>query len=152
MEEFSLKKLIVKLMSLILVAIIIAGTVLAGCSDSRNVQNNDSQKSSQEEIVLSYVGVKIIGPDSEEIVNTIAVGVFEKANEVLNECFNQNSIMCDGLDNNFITSINGIENTQTDGWVLYIDGNISDVGVNDAKVVDGTNISLEWKNYDEAFK
>lgn len=139
-----MKKLVVKFMCLLLVAIMIGGTVLAGCSDRSNAPKVDTSTDTQEPIELIQVGVKIIGPDEENILDTIVVGKFDTANEVFNESFNQNSILNDGLSDGFITAINGIENTDTEGWLFFVDGEAASVGINDAKVKNDTQISLEW--------
>lgn len=146
-----MKHLVVKVVCLILVAIIMIGTVLAGCSDKPRT-NNTEQVQDQKEIVLTNVDVKVIGPDGDVLADTTVSGQFKTADEALNECFNKNAIMCDGLYEGFITSVADIENTDTDGWILYVNGKVSDKGVKETKVKEGTVISLEWKNYDETYR
>lgn len=53
----------------------------------------------------------------------------------------------DGMFDHF----DGIDSTKTDGWLLYVDGDLSDVGAKDVPLQEDMLIIFSYDNYDEAF-
>lgn len=53
----------------------------------------------------------------------------------------------DGMFDNF----GGEASTNTDGWLLYVNGALSDVGAGDTKLQDNDQVAFRYVNYDEAF-
>ena len=54
-------------------------------------------------------------------------------------------------ENGFFDNFGGIASTQTDGWLLYVDGKLSDFGAKETVVKEGTVIEFKYVNYNEAF-
>lgn len=60
-----------------------------------------------------------------------------------NFAFTESNGMYDGFG--------GEMSTETDGWLLYINGEQAQVGANDSAVVEGDVVEFRYENYDEAF-
>ena len=51
----------------------------------------------------------------------------------------------------FISAIAGIESSSTDGWLLYVNGEMAQVGANEQPVTEGDTVEWKYLNYNEAF-
>ncbi|MCI8553415.1 MAG: DUF4430 domain-containing protein [Clostridiales bacterium] len=55
------------------------------------------------------------------------------------------------FQNGMFDHFGGEDSTNTDGWLLYINDVLSDVGASQAKVADQDRVEFRYVNYDEAF-
>lgn len=55
-------------------------------------------------------------------------------------------------DNGLYDGFGGLDSTLTDGWLLYINGELSEVGADTAKIKDGDVIEFCYKNYEMAYE
>lgn len=55
------------------------------------------------------------------------------------------------VENGFFDNIGGFASTQSDGWLLYYNGELAAVGAADIQLTDGDVVEFKWENYDEAF-
>ena len=53
--------------------------------------------------------------------------------------------------NGMFDSFSGIESTKENGWLLYINGSLSQTGAATAAVADGDKVEFRYVNYDNAF-
>ncbi len=56
------------------------------------------------------------------------------------------------MDNGLYDGFGGLNSTLTDGWLLYINGELSEVGADTAKIKDGDVIEFCYENYAMAYE
>ena len=54
-------------------------------------------------------------------------------------------------EDGFFDNIGGYAATETDGWLLYYNGELAPVGAEDLILEEGDTVSFSWENYNEAF-
>lgn len=72
------------------------------------------------------------------------------AEDILIEACQKNKIPYT-LNNNMFDNFGGISSTQTDGWILFIDGEVANAGAKFIDINDGFQIEFRYVNYDEVF-
>ncbi len=70
--------------------------------------------------------------------------------EVLVETCQKNKIPYT-LTNNMFDNFGGIASTQTDGWILYINGEVAQAGAKFIPLEDNFLVEFKYVNYDEIF-
>lgn len=55
------------------------------------------------------------------------------------------------LNDGMFDSLGGYDSTMQDGWILYHDGNLTDVGAEDTLLEDGFLVEFRYVNYTEVF-
>ena len=74
----------------------------------------------------------------------------ENVEEALVKTCQQNKIPYT-LTNNMFDNFGGIASTQTDGWILYVNGELAQAGAKFITLEDGFLIEFKYVNYDEVF-
>ncbi len=54
-------------------------------------------------------------------------------------------------ENGFISSIGGVAGTDTDGWLMFINGEMAQLGASEQPVAEGDTLEWQYLNYAEAF-
>lgn len=70
--------------------------------------------------------------------------------EVLVETCRKNKIPYT-LTNNMFDNFGGIPSTQTDGWILYVNGEVAQAGAKFIPLEDNFLVEFKYVNYDEVF-
>lgn len=55
------------------------------------------------------------------------------------------------FENGMFDNFEGIASTMDEGWLLYYEGELSDVGASSIELLDNFNIEFRYVNYDESF-
>ena len=55
------------------------------------------------------------------------------------------------LKENMFDNFGGIASTKEEGWLLYVNGALAEVGANAIQLEDGFLVEFKYVNYDEAF-
>ena len=55
------------------------------------------------------------------------------------------------FQNGMFDNFGGIASTQTDGWLLYVNDTLAEVGAKDVALQDGDRVAFRYENYDTAF-
>lgn len=55
------------------------------------------------------------------------------------------------LTNNMFDNFGGIASTQTDGWILYVNGEVAQAGAKFIPLEDNFLVEFKYVNYDEVF-
>ncbi len=55
------------------------------------------------------------------------------------------------LNNHMFDGFGGYDSTDTDGWILYIDGELADKGAYQISLEDGFHVEFRYVNYNEVF-
>ena len=94
-----------------------------------------------------------ISCDSEAFSVSGSVELPDTANSA--ECFRQlcniNDIVIEGVDDGFITSVNGIENEGNYAWIFYINNELAETGTKNHVPEDGTLVSLKCIDWTQLF-
>ncbi len=69
------------------------------------------------------------------------------AGEYFRQLGNKNELVIKGVDDGYITSVDGTENGDTYAWMFYINGELSDVGVKDYIPADGDKLELVYLDW-----
>lgn len=93
--------------------------------------------------------VSILYGDREIISEDIAT-MGNTAEDVLLEVCQKNKIPY-RLNNHMFDGFGGFDSTDTDGWILYVNGVIADKGAYEMKIEDGFDVSFVYVNYNEVF-
>lgn len=96
--------------------------------------------------------VRITGPDSYVLFDQ-AVTVTTKqptAMDATSAAIKQGGLKIEESDG-FVSAISDIQSTQTDGWLLYINGEIASVGAKEQAITEGDTVEWRYVNYDEVF-
>jgi hypothetical protein len=54
-------------------------------------------------------------------------------------------------EDGFFDNIGGYASNDTDGWLLYYNGELAAVGAADLIIEEGDSVVFSWENYDEVF-
>ncbi len=84
--------------------------------------------------------------DAETTVSSAA----PNAEEAVKQACKENNIPMT-LTGGMFDGFGGQKSTQTDGWLLYVNGKQAEKGAADIPIQDGDQISFRYENYDEAF-
>ena len=93
-----------------------------------------------------------IAKDGSEILAADVVVPGDKpsvADAVIKAC--QQKKMAYTYEDGMFDGFNGIASTQTDGWLLYIDGELAQSGAKDIELAEDMLIIFSYDNYDTAF-
>ncbi len=55
------------------------------------------------------------------------------------------------FENGMFDNFEGIASTMDEGWLLYYEGELSDVGASSVKLTDNFDVEFRYVNYDESF-
>lgn len=55
------------------------------------------------------------------------------------------------LNNNMFDNFGGIPSSQTDGWILYVNGEVAQAGAKFIELEDNFLVEFKYVNYDEVF-
>lgn len=123
---------------LVLFAVLVSSAAcLSGCAGG----NTDSAQLS--------VSVKIAA-DEELLSKTVSVDEGATADKAIISACQEKKLaytFVEGMFDNFGT----VASTLTDGWLLYINGEIAEVGAAQIELHDGDTLEFLYQNYDEAF-
>ena len=122
--------------------------VCAGCSVKPAGQ--EGQSSDGVAGVAVQVTVKIVSTEKTILDQQISFPEEVTAGRAVKDaCQSQNMayVVKDGL----YSSFDGIDSTQTDGWLFYLNDELPDRGADDVTVSDGDVVEFRYVNYDKAF-
>ncbi|MFA9381882.1 MAG: DUF4430 domain-containing protein [Acetanaerobacterium sp.] len=99
------------------------------------------------------VAVRLIGPDETALFDdTVTVTTEEPyAIDATTQALIDGELSPVQESDGFITALAGIESTQTDGWLMYINGEMAMLGANEQPVIEGDVLEWKYVNYDETF-
>ena len=97
------------------------------------------------------VSVKIESTDKVLLEDEVSIATNEAnaAQAIIEAC--QAKKMAYTLNDGMFDNFDGIASTQTDGWILFINGETSDYGAKDTKVSANDMVEFRYVNYDEVF-
>lgn len=120
----------------LLCAIIMLLPALAGCSAPKTVKAAVKITSATAEVVLEKtVDVTGSNPTAKDAIVEAC-----KAGDVY-------YTLANGMFDNF----NHEASTKTDGWLLYVNDKLADVGAESYTLQEGDKVEFRYVNYDEAF-
>lgn len=126
-----------KRLGAVLACIFLVAALFAGCSQ------NAGEKIS--------VSVKITGPENVLLEETAAVAQENPTakDAIIAAC--QEKKMAFTYEKTMFDNFDNIASTKTDGWLLYVNGKLSDVGADTAQIAEGDLVEFRYENYDQAF-
>lgn len=130
-----MKKKQQSLLSLLLVSLLACCLILAGC------QSNQAEISGQ---------VRLTGPDGVVLDQQLKINEGSNAADAIIAACQAANLAYQATDG-FFESFNGIDSTQTDGWLLYYNDELAQVGSKDIQLEEGFLAEFRYVNYDEAF-
>lgn len=123
-------------MKKILVICLIVVLCLSGCQ----------QKPAAPEVTGSVAVVY----NEQIIVSDEVTTTCDDAEEVLLEVLQKHKIPY-RLNNHMFDGFGGYDSTDTDGWILYINGGLADKGAYEIPLEDGFYVEFRYVNYNETF-
>ncbi len=102
-------------------------------------------------------------PTTPEITGSVAVLYGEQAivsEDVTTTCDDAEEVLLEvcqkhkvpyRLDNHMFDGFGGYDSTDTDGWILYINGELADKGAYEISLEDGFRVEFRYVNYNEVF-
>lgn len=72
--------------------------------------------------------------------------------EYFRQLCNDNDIVIKGIDDGYVTEIDGVASEGDYAWMFFINGELSEVGIDDYVPVQDDSISLEYVNWTEIFE
>lgn len=105
---------------------------------------------SQESESTVHGVVSLLGPDMEYQINVTVTGENPTAEDAILAACQQEKMsytLTDGLFDRF----NGQASTATEGWLFYMDGQLSAVGAKEVVLQDDFHITIQYENYQKAF-
>lgn len=109
----------------------------------------DTEKDPHENDVITSVA--LVDKTGEAFLDTeVYVGKGKRASDaVLAAC--KEAKLTFTYKNGMFDNFEDIASTNDEGWILYIDGDLSDKGADDVTVKNGMDIRFRYEVYDEAF-
>lgn len=127
---------------------------LAACGQKQPPASSQSLSSLSESAPDAPVGitgtVTLEGPESATQGPITLEGDAPNATEAFLAFCKAQGITYDYKEG-FFSGFGGIASTATDGWLLYVDGELAQVGADDIALADGFDLAFRWANYDKAF-
>ncbi len=72
--------------------------------------------------------------------------------EYFRQLCNDNDIVIKGVDDGYVTEIDGVASEGDYAWMFFINGELSEVGIDDYVPAQDDSISLEYVNWTEFFE
>lgn len=141
-------KLSFKIVAIILVVFMFAATIVVGLSGySLTDDPIIPEISSRDDSSLpstQKVSLLITSPDGSELTSGEITVVNTSALDATKEYLSKNEISFETNESTF-TAISDVTNTETEGWVLYIDGSKSAVNPSTLILKEGSQIEWKWE-------
>lgn len=135
-----------RILSVILTAVMLFA--LIGCK-----QKNET--SSETVSVLITVGAYEAGKTAEDYDFYLSGTPEYRENQTAGNYFralcNENNVEIKGVDDGYITEINGFENGDTFAWMFYVNGVLAEKGVKDIHPSANDEIVLSYVDWTELF-
>ena len=85
--------------------------------------------------------------DDETLSDTLSLPDASAAGEYFRQLCNKNDFEIVGIDEGYVTRVEGLENNDTNAWMFYVNGELCDVGVKDYVPADGDKIELIYLDW-----
>ena len=115
----------------------------AACSAGDGGTENIADGISVTVDIVSQQGDSLLSKTIEVEKDSTAAAAMKKACQAEKFAYHEKSGLYDGFG--------GIESTETDGWLFYVNGEMPSIGANEYKLKAGDTVSFRYQNYDEAF-
>ena len=106
------------------------------------------QDASEEQVQLQ---VKVIGPEGVSVLDqTVSVATGASALEALTQAAQAADVTFTN-DEGFLDNFGGTASTETDGWVLYYNDTLAEVGCAEIIPQEGDVVEFRWSHYAEVW-
>lgn len=150
MQKTSMKIVLNRICGVAIVIALALTFALTGCSSNSNSQSSNQQSAPAEQKAPETITVQMTVADIDGNV------FFNEAVEVEPEATAFNVLQESGIEyvsetgqfGEYVTTIDGIEATQTAGWTYLLNDEQPAVGADAQEVVDGDTVAWQYVNFD----